>query len=177
MAGPGVGGGWTDCSTCTSTERPGPVMGKKRRLSLPFPGGPPPLCSAALPLPQCVSLLIVAFPSPRRSHGFPEGLQSRRFLSSTLCDNRPDRSVRWGAGTGIRLSSPLVCTTHHCTHYLHYSPFPVWVYVGGGSLCFGPCSQALRRGPDMGGPQVRYGWKGWGQGRVFESRVSNWTQC
>lgn len=126
-----------------------------------------------------MSLLIVAF---RRlgAASFPESLQSRRFLSSTLCDKMEAKVVQSDEG-GDRDQTVFPTCLHHppLYSYLHYSPFPVWVYVWGAGLsALALAAGRLRRGPDMGGPQVRsMGGRGWGQGRGFESRVSNWTQC
>lgn len=172
--------GSTDCSTCSSTERPGPAMGKKREAESPIPGGDvPPLRSGALPLPQCVSLLNVAFPSPWRSFSFSERRQSRRFsLFNDMRERRP-KVVQSDRG-GNRDQAVFPTCLHFPPLYSHppQSSLPCVGVCEGAGLYFSPCSRALRRGPGYGwSTGEECGWKDWGQGRVSESRVSDWTQC
>lgn len=167
VAGPGLErSGWTDCSTCTSTERPGPVMGKKRRLGLPFPEGPHPCvplhCRC---LPVCVSF-DRAFPSPRRSYGFQRASEPGGFLSSTLCDNGAKSFSQMRGGDRDQTVFPT------CLHHLLYSMSPLFslpcVGVCGGRSLLSPCSPGLEEGPRYGwSTGEEYGWKGLGSGAGF----------
>lgn len=108
-------------------------MGKKREAESPIPGGDvPPLRSAALPLPPCVSLLKVAFPSPWRSFSFPERRQSRKFsLFNDMRERRP-KVVQsdWG-GNRDQAAFPTCLHFPPLYSHPHSPPFPAWVYVRG----------------------------------------------